>query len=59
MVSNYWTLLFYELRINLLNTVMIKIEGLSKFFRTEEVETIALNKVSLNILKRMNISHLI
>ncbi|SEF39777.1 putative ABC transport system ATP-binding protein, partial [Parabacteroides chinchillae] len=26
---------------------MIKIEGLSKFFRTEEVETIALNKVSL------------
>ncbi|MDB9194418.1 ABC transporter ATP-binding protein, partial [Parabacteroides distasonis] len=25
---------------------MIKIEGLSKFFRTEEVETIALNKVS-------------
>ena len=27
--------------------------------RTEEVETIALNKVSLNILKRMNISHLI
>ena len=38
---------------------MIKIEGLSKFFRTEEVETIALNMVSLNILKRMNISHLI
>ena len=38
---------------------MIKIEGLSKFFRTEEVETIALNKASLNILKRMNISHLI
>ena len=38
---------------------MIKIEGLSKFFRTEEVETIAFNKVSLNILKRMNISHLI
>ena len=38
---------------------MIKIEGLSKFFRTEEVETIALNKVSLNILKRLNISHLI
>ena len=38
---------------------MIKIEGLSKFFRTEEVETIALNTVSLNILKRMNISHLI
>ena len=38
---------------------MIKIEGLSKFFLTEEVETIALNKVSLNILKRMNISHLI
>ena len=38
---------------------MIKIEGLSKFFRTEEVETIALNKVCLNILKRMNISHLI
>ena len=37
---------------------MIKIKGLSKFFRTEEVETIALNKVSLNILKRMNISHL-
>ena len=36
---------------------MIKIEGLSKFFRTEEVETIALNKVSVNILKRMNISH--
>ena len=26
---------------------MIKIEGLSKFFRTEEVETIALNNVSL------------
>ena len=38
---------------------MIKIKGLSKFFRTAEVETIALNKVSLNILKRMNISHLI
>ena len=38
---------------------MIKIKGLSKFFRTEEVETIALNKVSLNILKRTNISHLI
>ncbi len=38
---------------------MIKIEGLSKFFRTEEDATIALNKVSLNILKRMNISHLI
>ena len=38
---------------------MIKIEGLRSFFRTEEVETIALNKVSLNILKRMNISHLI
>ena len=38
---------------------MIKIEGLSMFFRTDEVETIALNKVSLNILKRMNISHLI
>ena len=38
---------------------MIKLEGLSKFFRTEEVETIALYKVSLNILKRMNISHLI
>ena len=38
---------------------MIKIEGLSKFFRTEEFETNALNKVSLNILKRMNISHLI
>ena len=38
---------------------MIKLEGLSKFFRTEEVETIALHKVSLNILKRMNISHLI
>ena len=38
---------------------MIKIEGLSKFFRTEEVETITLKKVSLNILKRMNISHLI
>ena len=30
---------------------MIKIEGLSKFFRTEEVETIALNKVSLNNLE--------
>ena len=28
---------------------MIKIEGLSKFFRTEEVETIALNKVSLEV----------
>ena len=27
------------------DTVMIKIEGLSKFFRTEEVETIALNGV--------------
>ena len=38
---------------------MIKIEGLSKFFSTEDVETIALNKVSLNILKQMNISHLI
>ena len=38
---------------------MIKIEGVSKFFRTEEVETIALNKVALNILERMNISHLI
>ena len=28
---------------------MIKIEGLSKFFRTEEVETIALNNVSLEV----------
>lgn len=28
---------------------MIKIEGLSKFFRTEEVETIALNRVSLEV----------
>ncbi len=28
---------------------MIKIEGLSKFFRTEEVETIVLNKVSLEV----------
>ena len=28
---------------------MIKIEGVSKFFRTEEVETIALNKVSLEV----------
>jgi putative ABC transport system ATP-binding protein len=28
---------------------MIKIEGLSKFFRTEEVETIALNKVSMDV----------
>ena len=28
---------------------MIKLEGLSKFFRTEEVETIALNKVSLEV----------
>jgi len=28
---------------------MIKIEGLSKFFRTEEVETIALNKVSMAV----------
>lgn len=28
---------------------MIKIEDLSKFFRTEEVETIALNKVSLEV----------
>ena len=28
---------------------MIKIENLSKFFRTEEVETIALNKVSLEV----------
>jgi len=28
---------------------MIKIEQLSKFFRTEEVETIALNKVSLEV----------
>ena len=28
---------------------MIKIEGLSKFFRTEEFETIALNKVSLEV----------
>ncbi|MCC8199920.1 MAG: ABC transporter ATP-binding protein [Tannerellaceae bacterium] len=28
---------------------MIKIEGLSKYFRTEEVETIALNNVSLEI----------
>ena len=26
---------------------MIKIEGLSKFFRTEKVETLALNQVSL------------
>lgn len=30
---------------------MIKIEDLSKFFRTEEVETIALNKVSLHTTK--------
>lgn len=28
---------------------MIKIEGLSKYFRTEEVETIALNKVNLEV----------
>lgn len=28
---------------------MITIEGLSKYFRTEEVETIALNKVSLEV----------
>ena len=28
---------------------MIKVEGLSKFFRTEEVETIALNKVSMEV----------
>ncbi len=28
---------------------MIKIENLSKFFRTEEVETIALNKVNLEV----------
>jgi len=28
---------------------MIKIEGLSKFFRTEEVETIALNRVSMDV----------
>ena len=28
---------------------MIKIEGLSKFFRTEEVEPIALNNVSLEV----------
>ena len=28
---------------------MIKIEGLSKSFRTEEVETIALNNVSLEV----------
>lgn len=28
---------------------MIKIENLSKFFRTEEVQTIALNKVSLEV----------
>ena len=28
---------------------MIKIENLSKFFRTEEVETIALNKISLEV----------
>jgi putative ABC transport system ATP-binding protein len=30
---------------------MIKIEGLSKFFRTEEVETIALNKVAMEVNK--------
>ena len=29
---------------------MIKIEGLSKSFRTEEVETIALNNVSLVVI---------
>ena len=28
---------------------MIKIENLSKYFRTEEVETIALNNVSLEV----------
>ena len=28
---------------------MIKIEGLSEFFRTEEVETIALNGVSMEV----------
>jgi putative ABC transport system ATP-binding protein len=28
---------------------MIKIEGLRKYFRTEEVETIALNKVSMEV----------
>ena len=38
---------------------MIKIESLSKFFRTEEVVTIELNKVSFNILKRMNVSNII
>lgn len=30
---------------------MIKVENLSKFFRTEEVETIALDKVSLDVKK--------
>ena len=33
----------------IIQKVMIKIEGLSKFFRTEEVETIALNNVSLEV----------
>lgn len=28
---------------------MIKIEGISKFFRTEEVETVALNRVSMEV----------
>ena len=28
---------------------MIKIEGLSKHFRTEEVETIALNNISMEV----------
>ena len=42
--------LFLTKNINLKNyKVMIKIEGLSKFFRTEEVETIALNKVSMEV----------
>ena len=32
-----------------MHTVMIKIENLTKTFRTTEVETIALNKVSLEV----------
>ena len=30
-------------------TIMIKISNLEKYYRTEEVETIALNKLSLEV----------
>ena len=44
----------YELRIKFYqknNTIMIQVTNLSKVFRTEEIETTALNNVSFTINK--------